>query len=241
MFVDNSLSRKFEFCPERHKICHSGRDLMAFEDTNMKRNKASYRFFMLLLLCLISFSETLGQDVKVNWTVLKTAFQKFVEYPSSENASHVILLLPEKHIEYRNSPEEEKTILYIFDAENFGMLDRQVISRNREAVRLAFRLHSIADGAFTEELNIMLGTLIRIDPKLFLEELNLANPVDNLWNDLLGNFGPEFVDRFKAQSLEIKLRIHSLKSVTEPSLIKIRDKCINTYSYLLTEVNKIQK
>ncbi len=207
----------------------------------MKGTQAFYKISIFLILCLLSFREAPGQNAKVNWTALKTGFREFVEYPSGENAAHVIALLPASRVRYKDSPKAQEAIDYIFESDNFGMLERQVVSRNREAVRLAFRLHSIADGHLTEELNIMLGTLIRIDPKLFLEELSLAAPDKNLWDDLLGNLGPAYVDRFKARALEMELRIKALRSVEDASLIKIRNKCIETYGYFLSRVNKNQR
>ncbi len=106
------------------------------------------------------------------------------------------------------------------------MLERQVLSKDRVAVKLAFRLRSIADGGFSEDLSIVLGTLIRIDPKLFLEELRNAKPQVQRLGPLLANEGAVYVDRMRAQCLENQLRIESLESVKDPSLDNIRNKCI---------------
>ena len=80
----------------------------------------------------------------------------------------------------------------------------------------------------------MLGTLIRIDPQLFLEELKNAKPEVQRLSPLLANEGAVYVDRMRAQCLENQLRIASLEGVTESSLKNIRNICIEvlkgTYS-----------
>lgn len=167
-----------------------------------------------------------SKDSKPDWPALKFAFRKYVEYPSKENASHVITLLPEKHVRYTGTKEEKETLDYIYSWDQLGMLERQVISRNREAVRLAFKLHSIADGAFSEDLDIMLGILVRIDSKLFLEELKLAKPDDQSLSSSISNYGSVYVDRLKARCYETKSRISALEGVKETSLVELRNKCI---------------
>jgi hypothetical protein len=131
--------------------------------------------------------------------------------------------VPNGSVEYSGAKQEHDTIDFIYD--NLGMLKRQVLSRDPNAVRLAFRLKTIADGAFAEDLDILLGRLIRIDPTLFVRQLKEYGKVNRL-DGLVGNLGDAYVDRFDAQRLEIKKRIRALESVSDPALKELADQCI---------------
>jgi hypothetical protein len=122
--------------------------------------------------------------------------------------------------------EIERETLGLFYT-NSQILERQVISGDVESVRLAFRLFSITDSAYTEELDILLGKLIRINPNLFLRELVANQDLIGTLDGLLGNIGEEYVDRPKAQCLENRLRLKALQSVTDLTLRRKRDECVN--------------
>lgn len=105
------------------------------------------------------------------------------------------------------------------------LFELQVLARDPEAVRLAFRLRKKQDGHIAEMLDIMLGRLIRIDAPLFLRELQRAAPVTRP-DSLVSNLGPEYVDRSSAQSYEISRRIEALRAVSDPRLREVRGWCI---------------
>lgn len=161
----------------------------------------------------------------VDWLKLKETWLAYLNYPSSENADKVSRQLPSQgHVKYTGATDEHDAVNFVYD--NLGMLSRQIYSGDRSAVRLGFRLFSVSDAAFSEELDIILGSLIRINPRLFLEVLN-----ENQWalknnQGLLVNFGGDYVDRPNADELEISLRIAALRSVDDPSLAPLRDECL---------------
>jgi hypothetical protein len=84
---------------------------------------------------------------------------------------------------------------------------------------------AIADGGFAEDLDIMLGSLIRINPRLFLEGLNEFRVFVEI-DGLIGNLGGQYVDRPKAKCYEKQLRINVLSKVNDPKLKGVRDKCV---------------
>jgi hypothetical protein len=106
------------------------------------------------------------------------------------------------------------------------MLERQAISRDPYAVKLAFSLKTIADGAFVEDLDVMLGQLIRIDPSLFLRQLSQSQTANTRLNGVVGKLGEIYVDNSKAQLLDISKRIEALQQVSDPQLVTIRDNCV---------------
>jgi hypothetical protein len=183
---------------------------------------------MAVTLCsivILSCSASWADNFTLNWKQLKIAFENYVEYPSSENALRVSALLPENHVKLMDDKDAKEAREYIWSQLN--MLERQVISKDRAAVRLAFRLFCISDGAFTEELDMMLGSLIRIDPVLFLEELKRSKHPVLSNGGLVANLGVMYVDRYKARCYGIQQRIKSLEAVNVPLLRAERDKCIN--------------
>ena len=183
----------------------------------------------LLTLMLFSNASNAATDQKpptYNWSNLISSFENYSNYPTPENANKVISLLPKERINYTGTSEEKEMLEFIYSRNQFGMLERQVISGEKEAIRLAYGLKSIADGAFSEDLSILLGKLIRINPKLFLQGLIEFQNLVVRYDALVGNHGDIYVDRHKAQCYEDQLRIESLLAVDEPNLIMLRDKCI---------------
>lgn len=186
--------------------------------------------FLLLFHPAFTFAKSTEESPSINWSALSKTFQAYVEYPSATNASKVTKLLPEsEHVKYTGSKIENEAIEVIY--QGLPMLQRQVEAREKQAARLAFRLMTITDGASSEALDIMLGKLIRIDPKLFLEELRKSNYIkigQYRFDGLVGNEGDEFVDKEQAQCLEQRLRIESLSKIKENILLPLRDICIST-------------
>jgi len=193
--------------------------------------------FLTLLNPAFSVANSSEESPSINWSALSKTFQAYVEYPSATNASSVIKLLPEsEHVKYTGSKIESEAIEVIY--QGLPMLQRQVEARERHATQLAFRLMTITDGASSEALDIMLGKLIRIDPKLFLEELSKSNYIkigQYRFDGLVGNEGEEFVDKEQAQCLEQRLRIESLSKIKDNNLLPLRDICISNLDDMLNK------
>jgi hypothetical protein len=177
----------------------------------------------ILIICFSLLSTSAFAEKANNWVMLREAWANYVNYPSSDNAKNVSRLLPTKP----HSRVDEETVNYIYDRDgNYRILERQIISSDPAAVELAFRLYTIADGAFAEDLDVYLGELIRINPNLFLEKLKQHRNIVVGFDGLLGNFGYVYVDKLKAHALETSLRIEALRSVNDKSLLSVRDECI---------------
>ena len=166
----------------------------------MRSNKSLVGILMLILSPVV-FGET-------NW-------EAYLEHPTSENAALV------ESAEYTDSISLSKNLYG-----DLWLLEVQVISRDREAVRLAYRLFEQSDGHYGETLSIILGRLIRIDPVLFLEELRDHRKEVVRLDALLGNHGEPYVDRFSAMQYETEERIRAIESVTNPSVREIHDECL---------------
>ena len=162
----------------------------------------------------------------MRWPAVIASLRLYENYPSAENALKVDRLLPFKQIAYDHSPSEEEGIK---ELENiFPMLARQIRAQDRTSIRLAFHLYMLTDGALSETLDMTLGELIRINPRLFLEELKTSAKFITSLGHLVGNIGTEYVDHPEAQCLERKSRIQALKSVNELPLNKLKGQCIDS-------------
>jgi len=156
---------------------------------------------------------------------LSRAFRDYVSYPSSANARAVVAQLPARgRVAYTGS-DAEAGALALIDQE-LGTLECQVRAQEPDAVRLAFRLMTVTDGALLESLHEMLGRLIRPAPRLFLQQLAENEGAVGELDGLVGNFGTEYVDRVEAQRLETRLRVTALASVRDRRLRRLRDRCI---------------
>lgn len=182
------------------------------------------------ILTIIAVVPAIAKDFVINLNGLSNAFKTYLNDPSDKNAERVINFLPKTgHVEFSGSKREFEVFDFIY--QNLKTVEKQVYARNRLSTRLAFRLMSISDGVFSEELDIILGRLINIDPKLFLKELKLRENEIVRYDTLLGNTGTEeFVGRPQDECKELKKRIDSLRSVNDKDLLKIRNRCIEELS-----------
>ena len=172
-----------------------------------------------LLLFLFS-STAIGSDT--DWNEVEKALNDYISYPSSENALIAAKSLPQEHAPWGESSPSAPAAKFIYDGRQFSLLEHQVGAGHVESIQLAFKLFSISDGAFTEDLQIMLGKLIRPNPQLFLEELARSGLPNTYYDGLLGNNGYALVDRLDAQCLEWNYRIEALRTVASSELEKIK-------------------
>ena len=149
----------------------------------------------------------------------QTPWERYATIPTSENARGVTLLeYSSKNPDFADEVRRTE--------EDVMLLEVQVLSSDTEAVDLAFRLREKADGHIAEMLDEMLGRLIRINPRLFLQSLLRHRSVLTDGAGLVGNFGYPFVDREQAQGYERDLRVAALLTVKEPALLRLRDECV---------------
>ncbi len=192
----------------------------------------------LLIITLILFTHSSLSANTINWVLVKDSFKKYTNYPTDKTAQLVLNLLPKDYINLR-SKESLAASEFIYNYRQFGMLRRQIISKHRLSIRIAFRLRMFADGAFLEDLYIELGKLIRINPELFLSELLKAKLETNQIKNFL-NLGDTFVDRPKATCYEINMRLNSLNRVSEPGLSKTKSKISSIFFKELSSPNCIK-
>jgi len=174
------------------------------------------------------------REAKIDWERIKEAGEAYFACPSSENALKLYLSLPEEDIGNRRS-EGSKVRRFISDDKNLNILEKRIHESDRNAVKAAFRLFNISDGWFSHRLDWALGDLIRINTKLFLEELKNHRNITFVIRrgPPVYPVGDEYVDRFEARKSETKLRIKALESIKDKDLTEIRDECIENLKKFL--------
>jgi len=203
---------------------------------------ASWRACVLIgtmLGGLFPFAQVMfGQEQSVDWGVLDLAARRYVECPSTDNALLLYNALPEMPLS--GQVDEGRLVGFVdYAFDNIDVLERQVSVGDRNAVKLGLRLYNFAGGLNVMRLDCMMGNLARSHPRMFLEELKsapnaqwikkLGYPVD------LSSF--YFSEKWKAaHRFELEMRIKALESVTDNSLVELRDECIKKIKEFLAKV-----
>jgi hypothetical protein len=179
----------------------------------------------VIIALMMSFSlGSMYEQSSPNWEILRKGWEDYLSYPSSENATKMAFLLPDKPIGHDKTGS--MVIQYIFDT--IGIVEYGIFLSDKSAVKLAYRLINISDGAYTELLLLDLSSLVRINPKLFLEELKSHRHSDAVRRLGLIAFADSFFSFAEpsADKLERQLKIQELETVKAPELIAIRDECL---------------
>ena len=170
----------------------------------------------------------------INEEAITTAYTKFLETPTSENARAFAALLPQKKLKDRSRQIDsiERILELVIDSgDNYFILEKETYAGNCNAVDAIFRLLNFSDGSVSEALFATIGSLIRINPRLFISKLN-AYCEQNLTDDEVGRYvaGVEvfYFDRPSALIHEYEMRIQALEWITDDKFLNIRKACINS-------------
>ena len=171
-----------------------------------------------------------NQDQSISWdTSLKTA-KAYFNYPSTENALRFYNNLPVFNVQAAEI-KDTKDFLDLIDCldKNLPILSREMDIGDKNAVKIGFRLKNISDGALSESLDAALGDLIRINPRMFLEEL-LGCPNRDHIKEIgypVTSGGLYYVGQWpQVEKYELEMRLKALETVKDPGLQEIRDICV---------------
>jgi hypothetical protein len=212
----------------------------------MKRHRSGIIItaFFLLFPTSIWLSPCTGQDI--DWPRIREAFRVYSANPSTENADRIIAVLPSKFDSMNvNQKERELTLNYLdmIDGEPFRVLANLIRQGDESAIRVAYKTHIITDGAVSEDLLEILSEAIRTNTLVFLEELIALKKYDEhsmrfllRRDDDIDTYTLYDDPQARAEfTKEIVLRLKSLRMVTRPDLMEIRNYCIKYYEELLKE------
>lgn len=183
---------------------------------------------ILLLVFVIlqpSVLNSLGLDeVQIDMTSFGKVWEDYISNPNSENALRVYSMLPDgKDREIRLQVEVRPLIM-----KNLVILERQIFSGDRDSLRVAFRLFTIADTALEEELGKILGNYIRFSARRCLRELNDHRDLVPYLSLIVCSFQFTLSGDTAGQELERNARLKAMEYVDDGDLKAIRKECIKT-------------
>ena len=183
---------------------------------------------VVLFVFLLNFSaDQENTKQTTNWATVREAFEAYCKSPSADNANKILAALPNNFSNREGDFDQwVSAVNYVYKGQPFRVMDELVRKGDKLALRVACKTLFMSDAAFGEDLCGLIGRAIRVNPRLFLEEIKLSSlDSDILGSILAGNidadeYRPEVVNK------EIQLRIKSLKTVNRPDLLELRDVCI---------------
>lgn len=188
------------------------------------------RTLTTFILTLISLTNLAQPD---KWVDFEKTWDEYVRQATHENAVKVYEQLPDKALS-KDFPAERLT--YKIFENWYQIVSKRIATGDKDVIRIGFRLLTIADGAFQEDLGMDLGKLIVINPKLFLQELKNHRHLIVSLDRVVGNFGEEYVDKNELQLKETEKRIKSLEKVSDSGLASTKAECLKELTQIKNRV-----
>lgn len=190
----------------------------------LKRHRC-YLFFVFFLgiQALLPITGVAQERISLDMSNLGKAWEEFAAKPGPDTAVKVYELLPDG----KSAQEVElQTEVRELIAKKLHTLESRIYAGDREALKLAFRLFTIADVELQKSLIKIVGYLLRFNTRLFLEELaNHEDLVPDL-ELLVCSFRLSAPDDAAQQKLEKNIRLKALGYIEDRNLKAIKKKCI---------------
>ncbi len=179
---------------------------------------ASAAFLSFVLFICIGTGE-----VQIDMANFGKAWEEYSADPTSDNALKVYALLPDGRDKEIRLQVEVRPLIN----NSLSVLESQIFSGERNALKVAFRLFTIADNALKEGLARIIGNLIRFDARLFLQELKNHYELIDL-SFIVCSFQFSLTGDIPGQELEKKARIRALEYVEDADLSDLQKECIKS-------------
>lgn len=195
----------------------------------MKYGRFSFFLFGLIFLgCLVitGASQETGappESVTLDMANLGSVWDQYIANPGGETALRVYQLLPANRGPRRiQLPAEVKEKI----VKNFNVLESQIYSGERNALKLAFRLFTIADNEMQESLVKIIGYLLRFNTRLFLQELQNHEELVPDLEQLLCSFRLSAPGDKAQQNRSKNIRLKALGYIEDKDLKALKKRCI---------------
>lgn len=144
----------------------------------------------------------------------ETAWERYLSYPSPENAERVLLL------QYESGALPARYLLRA----HLEILRQEVVAGDAAALGLATRLlWREEDEELERQLASILAWAVRAQTRLFLVEMAALRPSDMFLRSVLVEAGPP---SRSVAAYEVNMRRRALADVADPELEEIRDRCL---------------
>ena len=175
----------------------------------------------------------------LDWNKISIAWNNFKENPSEINAGILIEFFPKNIIVSADEIDAHRPILdNIYN--NLDILERRILNGSNMSVEIGLRLFAVADGAFSEELSIMMGLYLNSNIERFLEIMsNYPLLIEPLLESFLVSVRPELLGDLQAVIRELENRRKILGCVQKKSLQSLKNKCLYLIDKNLKELKEL--
>jgi hypothetical protein len=192
----------------------------------------------LILMCFIGMENSYplpraneqakNADFIPNWDNIMVAYDRYLSWPASENARTVLDLLP-KDKASKAMGDKDKALTRIFASSNYPILENEMFAGDRIATDIVFRLLNASDGAWMEILLGSLGSLSRINPRMFLEVLYEYQDTFYVKTHScpISYPGSGYFYHMSARRYDFEMRIRALGGITDAKYAELKKKCID--------------
>lgn len=190
----------------------------------LKQNPG-FLFFIFFLGTQVFFPMTgdAQERISLNMTNLGKAWEEFTMKPGPETAVKVYELLPDGE---KAQEVELQTEVRVLIFQKLHKLESRIYAGDREALKVAFRLFTIADVEMQKSLIKIIGYMLRFNARLFLEELAAHETLVPDMELLVCSFRLSAPDDTTQQKLEKNIRLKALGYIEDKNLKSIKKKCI---------------
>jgi hypothetical protein len=177
----------------------------------------------------------------LDWNKISIAWNDYKENPSEINASILLEFFPKNIIISADEINVHRPILdNIYN--NLDILERRILNGSNMSVEIGLRLFAVADGAFAEELSIIMGLYLNKNIEQFLEIISCYPLlIEPLLESFLVSVRPEFLGDVVAVIRELEYRRNILRSVQKQSLQSLKNKCLCLIDKNLKELKEFSK
>jgi hypothetical protein len=188
--------------------------------------KLARKLYFLFFLSFLAFHPMTGQAQerpKLDMTNLGKAWEDYTANPGKETAVKLYEILPDGQVV--RGAEVQAEVRELINQKLY-VLETQIYRGDRESLKVAFRLFTIADSEMQKSLAKIIGYLLRFDTRLFLEELmNYESLVPDL-ELVVCSFKLSAPGDISQQTLEKNIRLKALGYIDDKELKDIKKKCI---------------
>ena len=169
-----------------------------------------------------------------DWRAFLRTWEAYIADPAPHTGSALSGMVPawseiDEFWETWDRPREPDQMSKAIDTAMFWgvpIIGDQIEQGDSSAVRLAVRLRRMSTGHMSEELDIAIGMAMIPMPEVFLRTLQEERVPRDEYDGILGNLGPEYVDRERESAAVLQRRRAALLTVDDPELRALRDSLV---------------
>lgn len=175
----------------------------------------------------------------LDWSGVLPVFEQYFNYPAPENAKAVLSVLP-KERPGKVLGDTSRALGYINSAETYGILALESEAGDRYSAEILFRLLAITDVPETKYIKSTLGSIVRLNPRLFLEVLYEYKGTSSMKTAgyPVAYLGDAYLNRPCASRHELEKRIEALERVDDQKYIELKQTCLSELEQAIEKLKR---